>query len=197
VAVSTKDIRNIILIAHSQTGKTTLVENLLFKGGAISKKGSVDAGTTISDYSTDEKARKNSINMSLAFYEQDGVKVNLIDAPGFLDYAGDVVAGLSAADAAILMVDSVAGIETGTNKYWKRAEALNIPVLIVVNKMDKDNADFAKVLEAIQARFGKKCAALCYPNGAGSSFSSLAINPDEHIGKETTADVRRYHTKKE
>ena len=174
MAVSTKNIRNVVLISHSGVGKTTLAETLLFKGGTISKKGNVDDGTTVSDYSSDEKDRKNSINLSMASYEAGGVKVNVLDAPGFLDYVGDVIAGLSAADAAILLVDSVAGIETGTNKFWKMAQELNLPGLIVINKMDKDNANFAKVLEAIQTRFGKNCVALCYPKGTGSSFSGMA-----------------------
>ena len=174
MAVSTKDIRNIVLISHSGAGKTTLMENLLFKGGAIPKAGSVDSGTTVSDYNDDEKARKNSINLSVASYEKDGVKVNVLDAPGFLDYMGDIVAGVSAADAAVLLVDAVSGIETGTGKYWKLAQEAGLPGVIVVNKMDKDNADFAKVLAAVQERFGKKCVALCYPNGKGPSFSGMA-----------------------
>ena len=82
MAVSTKDIRNIVFLSHSGEGKTTLVENLLFSGGAISKKGSVDAGTTVSDYNEDEKERKNSISLTAAFYEKDGIKANLLDAPG-------------------------------------------------------------------------------------------------------------------
>ncbi len=85
MAVSTKDIRNIVLLAHSGTGKTTLTENLLFKGGAISKMGNVRAGTTVSDYGDDEKSRKTSINLSIAHYEFGGVKVNILDGPGYLD----------------------------------------------------------------------------------------------------------------
>ncbi len=174
MAGSTKDIRNVVLLAHSGAGKTTLVEELLFKGGAISKKGSVDAGTTVSDYSDDEKERKNSINLSLAFYEDKGVKVNLLDTPGYLDYIGDVIAGISAADAAILMVEASDGVKVGTAKFWKIVQSLNLPGAIIINKMDKENADFAKVLEDIQARFGKNCVALCYPNGSSSSFSAVA-----------------------
>jgi elongation factor G len=174
VVASTKDIRNIVLIAHSGAGKTTLAENLLYKGGAISKKGSIDQGTTVCDYSDDEKERKNTINLSVAFYERNGVKVNVIDVPGYLDYIGEVVAGVNAADAAILVVDAVSGVQVGTNKFWKIAQELGMPGLIVVNKMDKENANFAKVMESLQKFFGKGCVALCYPNGAGKSFSGVA-----------------------
>lgn len=174
MAVTTKDIRNIVFIAHSGAGKTTLVEELLFRGGTISKKGTVNEGTTVSDYSDDEKERKTSINLSMASYEKDGVKVNLLDAPGYLDYMGEVVAGVNAADAVVLMVDAVAGVEVGTNKFWKLAKERNLAGLIVVNKMDKENADFAKVLEAIRNSLGKNCIALGYPNGSGESFSGMA-----------------------
>ena len=174
MAVSTKDIRNVVLISHSGVGKTTLCETLLYKGGAISKKGSVNAGNTVSDYNDDEKERKNSINLSVAFYEKDGVKVNIIDAPGFLDYIGEVIAGIGVADAAILLVDSVSGVQVGTTKFFRAAKAKGIPSLIVVNKMDKDNADFSKAVEGIQKAFGKSCVALCYPSGSGSSFSGVA-----------------------
>lgn len=171
---STKDIRNVVLISHSGAGKTTLVENLLFKGGAISKKGSVDEGSTVSDFNDDEKERKNSINLSVSFYEKDGIKVNLLDAPGYLDYTGEVMAGIGAADSAVLMIDAQSGIEVGTVKFWKAASGKGLPGIIVINKMDKENADFAKVMEGVRERFGKNCVALYYPNGKGSSFNGMA-----------------------
>lgn len=174
MAVSTKDIRNVVIIAHSGTGKTTLTENLLFKGGAISKKGSISDGTTVSDYNDDERSRQNSINLSVSFYEKDGVKVNLLDAPGYLDYTGEVVAGINAADAVILLVDAQSGVEVGTTKFWKAVRQHDLPGMIVVNKMDKENADFAKVLDKIKTALGNNCVALCYPNGKGSSFSGMA-----------------------
>lgn len=174
MAVSTKDIRNIVLIAHTGAGKTTLVEDLLFSGGTISKKGSVDAGTSVSDYSDDEKERKTSINLSIASYEKDGVKVNLLDSPGYLDYLGEVIAGVNAADAFVLLVDSVDGIKVGTVNFWKLVRDLGMPGMIIISKMDKENADFEKTLENIKERIGKNCVALCYPNGKGSSFSGVA-----------------------
>ena len=174
MAVSTQNIRNIVLISHSGAGKTTLVEDLLFKGGMISKKGSVPAGTTVSDYSDDEKERKTSINLSVAHYEKDGIKVNLLDAPGYLDYIGEVIAGVNAADAFILLVDAASGIKVGTTKFWKLVKELGIPGMVVISKMDKDNADFDKTLGSIKDKIGKNCVALCYPNGKGSSFSGTA-----------------------
>jgi len=174
MAVLTENIRNIVLLSHSGTGKTTLTENLLFMGGAISKKGSVRAGTTVSDYSDDEKEHKTSINLSIAYYEKDGVKVNILDGPGYLDYVGEVIAGINVADAAVLLLDATHGIEVGAGKFWKLVKARNLPVMIVVNKMDKDNADFVKVLGSVRKTFGKKCIALYYPNAPGASFSSIA-----------------------
>ncbi|MBU1084556.1 MAG: elongation factor G, partial [Candidatus Omnitrophica bacterium] len=102
MSVLTKDIRNIVFLSHSGAGKTTLVENLLFKGGAIPKPGSVDGGSTVSDYNDDEKEKKHSINLSMSFYEKDGIKANLLDAPGYLDYMGEVASGVNSADAAVL-----------------------------------------------------------------------------------------------
>ncbi|MDD5634646.1 MAG: elongation factor G [Candidatus Omnitrophica bacterium] len=174
MSVSTNNIRNVALISHSGAGKTTLVENLLYRGGAISKMGSVNDGTTVSDYNEDEKERKNSINLAVAFYEKDGVKVNLLDTPGYLDYIGEVTEALSVADAFILMIDAVSGIQVGTAKFWKLAQSLNLPGFIVINKMDKENADFMKVLDSVKEIMGKNCVAVCCPNGNGHSFSAIA-----------------------
>lgn len=173
MAVSTKDIRNVVFLSHSSEGKTTLVENLLFRAGAIAKAGSVDEKNTVSDFNEDEKERKCSINLSVSFYEKDGVKVNMLDAPGYLDYVGDAIAGISAADAFILLIDAVGGIKVGTTKFWKIVREKNLPGLIVINKMDKENADFSKVMEDVTKRFGKHCVPLYYPIVSGGAFSGL------------------------
>ncbi|MFC1548834.1 elongation factor G [Candidatus Omnitrophota bacterium] len=174
MAVTTKSIRNIVLLGHTGEGKTTLMENLLYKGGAIPKKGSIADGTTVSDYSEDEKERKNSIGLSMASYEKDGVKVNIIDSPGYLDYIGEVIGGVNAADSQIMLIDAFGGVKVGTSKFWKIAKNRGLPGIIVVNKMDNENANFAKVLDNIKKTLGKNCVALYYPNGAGSSFSGVA-----------------------
>jgi elongation factor G len=174
VAVTTKNIRNVVLLAHAGEGKTTLVENLLFKGGTIPKKGTIAEGTTVSDYNEDEKERKNSIDLAVASYEKDGIKVNLIDTPGYLDYIGDIIGGVNAADAQIMLVDAFGGVKVGTTKFWKIAKQKGLPGMIVVNKMDNDNANFAKTLESVKSALGKNCVALYYPNGSGSSFSGIA-----------------------
>lgn len=174
MAVTTKNIRNVVLLAHAGEGKTTLVENLLFKGGTIPKKGTITEGTTVSDYNEDEKERKNSIDLAVASYEKDGIKVNLIDTPGYLDYIGDIIGGVNAADAQIMLVDAFGGVKVGTAKFWKIAMQKGLPGMIVVNKMDNENANFAKTLEGIRSALGKNCVALYYPNGSGSSFSGIA-----------------------
>lgn len=171
--VQTKDIRNVVLLAHNGEGKTTLLENLLFKAGGISRLGSVDEKNTVSDFNEDEKERKCSINLSTAFYEKDGVKVNILDAPGYIDYMGEVIAGVGAADAFILLVDAVGGIKVGTSKFWKIVREKNLPGLIVINKMDKENADYLKVVGDITQRFGKNCVPMFYPIGRGASFKKL------------------------
>jgi elongation factor G len=174
VAVTTKNIRNVVLLAHSGEGKTTLVENLLFKGGTITKKGTIAEGTTVSDYNEDEKERKNSIDLAIASYEKDGLKVNLIDTPGYLDYIGEIIGGVNAADSQIMLVDAFGGVKVGTTKFWKIAKQKGLPGMIVVNKMDNENANFTKTLESIKSALGKNCVALYYPNGSGSSFSGIA-----------------------
>ena len=123
MAVDTKNIRNVIILGHSGSGKTSLVEQFLFNGQAISKSGSVDSGNTVSDYNEDEIERKISINSSLTNFNINGVKVNIIDTPGFGDFIGEVYGGLLAADAAIVVVNAVSGVEIGTDRYYKMALA--------------------------------------------------------------------------
>jgi elongation factor G len=169
-----KDIRNVIILGHSGSGKTLICEHLLSEGGAIPKPGSVDQGTTVSDYNKDEIERKTSINSSIMNLTHEGTKVNLIDTPGYSDFIGEVVSGLTVADGAIVLLNAVNGVETGTNQVFKLVQKQNIPAIIFINKMDKDNANFAKCVEGLQKKFGKKCVVVCYPAGEESSFKGVA-----------------------
>jgi elongation factor G len=167
-------IRNIVLLGHSHAGKTQLSEALLAAAGAIPNPGKVEEGTTQSDYNEDEKERKISISASLLSFKKDGVKVNIIDTPGYGDFVGEVLCGARASDGAVIVLNAVSGIEIGTNNALKLIEANKIPAVIFINKIDKENASFEKCAGALASRIGKKCAVVDYPIGKEASFKAVA-----------------------
>ena len=167
-------IRNIILLGHSHSGKTQLSEALLFAGGAIPKPGSVDAGTTVSDYNDDEKERKISIGSSVLHFTKDKIKVNIVDTPGYGDFIGETFCGLKVATGAVITVNAVNGVEIGTDKALKLVQEKKLPAVIFINRLDKENADFDKCINALTEKLGKKCAVLSYPIGKEASFKAVA-----------------------
>jgi elongation factor G len=170
---ATANIRNLALIAHGGTGKTSLSEAMLFNTGATTRLGRVEDGNTTSDYDPDEVKRKSSVNLSLIPCEWNGVKLNLIDTPGYADFVGEEKAGLRAADAAVLLVDAQAGVQVGTEYAWHYAEERKLPRLVFVNRIDRENADFAQVLASLQEHFGNKCVAVSAPIGAQDTFQGV------------------------
>jgi len=168
-----EQIRNVVLLSHNNAGKTTLCENMLFQAKAIPRLGRVEDGTTTSDYEPEETKRKISINLSLLPLEWNKTKVNLIDTPGYSDFVGEVKAALRAADGAVIVVSAASGVEVGTELTWKYAEERGLPRLMFINKIDRENADFFKTVEQIQAQFGRKCIATQLPIGAESNFEGV------------------------
>lgn len=152
--------RNFILLGHAQSGKTALSETLLYSCGATSRKGVASEGTTVSDYSFDEIERKSSINSSLLYCDYKGVRIQIIDAPGYADFFGEVISGIRAVDSAVIVVDASSGIEVGTERAWQTAEEANLPRFIFINKSDKEGTDVKKVLLDIQKTFSKKAVTI-------------------------------------
>ena len=182
---STNDIRNIALIGHTGTGKTTLLENALYQAGAISELGSIEQGNTVSDFDEEEISRKVSVQTTLAYCEFEGKKINFIDTPGAADFVGDVRAALRVADGTVVLLDAAAGIEIGTEALWRYADEYHVPRLVYVNKMDREYADFYKVLESIKEKFHKPCVAIQIPIGQAGDFKGVidlinmkAVYPD-------------------
>ncbi|MCX6013961.1 MAG: elongation factor G [Chloroflexi bacterium] len=169
----TEAIRNTVLIGHSGSGKTSLCEAMLFNAGAASRLGKVDAGTTISDYDPAEIKRKISINLSVLSFEWKDHKINIIDTPGYTDFVGEVIAGLSAADTAIVVVDAAGGVEVGTELTWQYADKESLPRIVFVNKIDRENADFNKVVNQIRSMFGLKCVPVQIPIGSQADFKGV------------------------
>jgi elongation factor G len=153
-----KNKRNLILLGHAQAGKTLLAEALLYFCKATTRKGKIEDGTTVSDYSFDEIERKNSINLSLLHCDYKGTAIQIVDTPGYLDFYGDVVSGVRAVDSAVLVVDAVSGIEVGTERSWQLAEENNLPCFIFINKSDKEGVDTNKVIADLKSTFSKSCA---------------------------------------
>jgi len=170
----TEDIRNVVLISHAGTGKTSLGEALLFNTGATTRLGKIEEGNTTSDCNKDEMDRKISINTSVLHASSQGKCINLIDAPGYADFIGDLICGLKAVDCGVLVINGVGGVEVGTEKDWKYLNENNLPRLIFINKLDKENADFSKTLDVIKEKLGKKCGVVTFPLGKEASFKGVA-----------------------
>src|SRR5687768_13305190 len=167
------EIRNVAVVGHGASGKTTLVDALAFVSGSSKRRGSIKDGTTLTDHTAEEIERGYSINVSCAFAEWQGVKVNLIDTPGYLDFQGDAIAGLAAADGALCLVSATAGVEVGTEKMFKAAMDSNDPVLFVVSLMDKEHANFERTYAQVKDRLTAKVIPVEIPIGAGASFRGV------------------------
>ena len=167
---TTDKIRNVALLGHGGSGKTSLVEAMAYLSGITSRMGKVDDGNTVSDFGKEEQKRKISISTSVIPIEWEGYKVNIIDTPGFFDFAGEVEEALSAAGAAIIVANGKAGVEVGTQKAWELCEKYKLPRMIYVSNMDVDNASFRQVVEDMTELFGKKMAPFHLPIRENEKF---------------------------
>jgi elongation factor G len=167
-------IRNVALVGHTGAGKTTLAEALLFRAGSISRIGTVEAGTTVTDYDPEEHDRGISLTMALAPFVWRDHKINLIDTPGYADFVGDVHAALRVTDLAVFVVSAVDGVEVQTAYAWRVAEQMKVPRMIFINKLDKERASYDRTLAELQDRFGSGIAPIELPIGSEESFHGVA-----------------------
>src|SRR4051794_30964196 len=166
-------IRNVALVGHRGSGKTSLHEALLFEAGATSRLGSVADGTTVSDADEDEKSRGMSISASLASFEWRDVKVNLIDTPGEPSFIADALGALRVAESSIFVVNGVMGVEVSTRRLWERAQELRVARLVYVNMLDRERADFFRTLDGLKEAFGPHVVATEIPIGAEQEITGV------------------------
>jgi elongation factor G len=168
-----KSIRNLAVIGHGGSGKTTLVNAMAWLAGSCTRMGSVEEGNALTDFTPDEIEHQISINLALAWAEYLDTRINLIDTPGYLDFVGEVKAGLRVADAACLVVNAVSGVEVGTERVWEYAAAENLPRIVFVSMMDKEHADFESVYRQIRNTLSDRAIPVEIPIGQGASFHGL------------------------
>ncbi|HEU5308873.1 MAG TPA: elongation factor G, partial [Acidimicrobiia bacterium] len=190
----TEKIRNVALVGHGGSGKTSLAEALLYDAGAITRLGRVEDGSTTTDFDPEEAKRRISVSLAMAPFEHDGHKINLIDTPGYADFVSDVAAALRAADLAVFVVSAVEGVEVQTELVWRMAEALGLPRAVFVNKLDRERASFARTLDELKAKFGAGVAPLQLPIGDEADFHGVVDLLDDHAvhyvdGKATEGPI--------
>ncbi|WP_061995562.1 elongation factor G [Clostridium sp. ATCC 25772] len=167
------NLRNIGIVGHSDSGKTSLMEALLYYTGSTDRLGRIEEGNTISDFDVEEKRRKVSISTAVSFCEWENVKLNLVDTPGYFDFIGEMIEGLNAVDLAMVVVCAVSGIQVGTEKAYEYAKEKKIPKAFFINKLDRENSNFEKTLNQIQDRFGISAVPIQYPIGSENDFKGL------------------------
>jgi len=169
-----EEIRNIVLLGHGSSGKTSLSEAMLYSAGATTRLGRVDEGTTVSDYHDDEIERKFSISSSLLNCEWNKIKFNILDSPGYLDFVGEAKALTRVADLALININGQSGVEVGTELVFKFAKEDDLPVWFIINMLDKEHADFQKSLNSIHSSFTKKAVQMQIPVNSGPNFDTIA-----------------------
>ena len=192
---TTSNIRNVAVVGHGKTGKTSLLEACLFNSGVSKRLGKVDDGTSVLDYEAEEEKRKMTISDSLAVTEWKNAKINFIDTPGYPDFVGEVLGALNAADSALIIVSAPAGVEVETEKAFALCEDLKLPRAFFINKMDREHANFNKCVEEIQAKFGNKAVPVQIPIGAESAFKGIInLTKRENVPDDLADDVELAHS---
>ncbi|MDH3734429.1 MAG: elongation factor G [Gemmatimonadota bacterium] len=169
----TSDIRNVVIFGHGGSGKTTLVDSMCYVAGMTNRKGDVEKGNALTDFTAEEVEHKFSINLGVANVVWNGVKINLIDTPGYLDFLGEVMAGVRVADSGICVVDAVSGVEVGTERTWAACETRALPRMIFVSMMDRDNASFRRTFAQIQDTLSGAAIPVEVPIGSGADFKGI------------------------
>jgi elongation factor G len=202
-------IRNVAVTGHRGTGKTSLVEAMLFQAGAINRLGTVEQGTTTSDWDEDEQRRQMSLASSICHLEWQGRKINLIDAPGDAGFSGDTIAALRVVEGALITASAVMGVEVQTTRVWDRAEQLELPRVVVVNMLDRERADFYRALEHFRSQLSERCVAIHLPIGREHELTGIVdllhmtayTSPEAEregaageIPAELAGDVERHRT---
>ncbi len=182
----TAQIRNVAVLGHGGCGKTSLVEAMLYDSGATSRVGRVEDRTTVSDWDAEEQRRGISINLSVVPVLFQNIKLNLIDTPGYIDFAGEVISALQVAEAGLVLVDSVAGVEVGTELAWDRLDRVGKPRLVFVNKMDRENANYQRVIDDLRATFDGTIIPFQLPIGSADTFRGVVnlVDMKAYMGKE-------------
>ncbi len=186
----TEQLRNIVLLGHGSSGKTSLAEAMLYTSGAVNRMGNVEEGTTVADYDEEERRRNISLNLALVPVEWAGHKINVLDTPGYTDFIGEAKSAVRVADAAVVVVDAVSGVEVGTELVWRFAEERALPRLVVINKINRENVDVNRTLEELHETFGENFVVTHLPIGAAEQCSGVVdvVNMQALMGPEGTPD---------
>ena len=174
--MESKNIRNIALLGHGNSGKTSLAESMLFVTGAVDRQGKVTDGNTVCDYDAEEIKRQITISSSVAPISFGGGKINVIDCPGFFDFAGEVLCALRAVEAGFILCSAKDGISVGAERSWKYLKAANLPTAFVVAKCDEEHGDYFAVVEALREKYGSIVAPVTIPTSDGKGVIDLVHN---------------------
>src|SRR4029077_1489929 len=169
----TSHVKNIVLLGHAGSGKTTLAECMLFEAGIINRRGSIAERSTTGDYHELEQDRGNSIFSKLLHTQWRGYKINILDTPGYDDFSGEVVSSLRVADTGIMLLNASFGVEVGTDIIWEYTEQFKTPMIFAVNKLDQDKADFDKTVRQAKDHFGRNVVVVQYPLNQGLEFDTI------------------------
>jgi elongation factor G len=194
---STDLVRNVAITGHGSTGKTTLLEHLLFAGGAIAKPETIDSGKTVSDYQDEEIQRKISVHASLSHVSWKDRKINFLDTPGSSDFVGDVILAFRSCELALVLLDGRSGVQIETIKSWRSLDARGLPRAVFVSRLDEERSDYTRSLADVKEKFKASPVPLTIPMGQGSSFKGVIdvlarkayLLPASHDQKESAADI--------